>query len=425
MRVLKNKNLLLLILGQFVSGFGTMMQSFALSLYVLQRTGSATLFASVLVAAAIPRIVLTPFAGVLADRFSRKKMIVIMDLLSALSVFVLIVVFQLTGELSMVWVYVLTISLTTINVFFTPAMGAIIPDIVEQEQLAEANSIREMGNAIVMFASPLIAGLLFGALGLMVLMILNAVSFLLSAISEMFIDAGEESIQRKEDQISFFSSFKQGLTFIKGLPEFIIMMGIAVLANFSIGPIFSVALPVVLLKDFGVSEELYGTFLSLITIGMLVGPMFAAKIIKRHHYSKLVWIIISSNAIVCGIIALLTRTDLFSNVLINVGIMVVLINILMVTIIWVNLAITTARQILVPGHMMGRVGAVLMTFSLIATPLGQALMGSLLDWADTSFIIGMYSVLLLASGILAKVGFAHLVKKDKMDITIGVITQTT
>ena len=63
LKVLKNKNLVLVILGQFVSGFGTFIQSFALSLYVLKKTGSAALFASVLVVSVIPRILLTPFCG--------------------------------------------------------------------------------------------------------------------------------------------------------------------------------------------------------------------------------------------------------------------------------------------------------------------------------------------------------------------------
>ena len=94
-----------------------------------------------------------------------------------------------------------------------------------------------------------------GMFGLLPVMIVNAVSFFASAISEMFIKIENESIQKGEEKESFFTSFKQGLKFIKELPEFIMIIGVAIIANFALSPIFSVALPVVFLKDFGLSEE--------------------------------------------------------------------------------------------------------------------------------------------------------------------------
>lgn len=419
LKMLKNRNLVLVILGQFVSGFGTLMQSFALSLYVLQRTGSAALFASVLVVAAIPRILLTPFAGVLADRFSRKKMIVLMDMLSGVVVAAMIGVFIITGELSILAVYILVLSLTVINVFFTPSMTAIVPDIVKKEKLADANSLMEMFFSILSLVSPIVAGLLFGAFGLFPIMIINAVSFFSSSISEMFIKIEKESIQTGDDKEPFVTSFKHGIKFIKDFPEFIMMIGVAIIANFALNPIFSVALPIVFLKDFGLSEQIYGVLSSLMMIGLLVAPIFAVKIIKKHHYSKLVYVILSFDAILCGAISVMAINGLFPSIWINTIIIMVLFNILIMTVMIVNLGITTARQILVPGNMMGRVSSVVSTFAMMATPLGQALIGSLLDKGDSYIIIASYAGLLLLSGIMAKVGFTRLAKKGKMDTTIG------
>ena len=187
LKVLKNKNLVLVILGQFVSGFGTFMQSFALSLYVLKRTGSAALFSSVLALSVIPRIILTPIAGVIADRISRKKMIVIMDMLSALSVAVFCGVYLIKGELNMVSIYILVMLLSSISSFFSPSMNAIIPDIVPRDKLADANSIRTVPESILNLLSPLAAGVLFGMFGLLPVMVINSVSFFASAVSEIFI----------------------------------------------------------------------------------------------------------------------------------------------------------------------------------------------------------------------------------------------
>lgn len=419
LKVLKNKNLVLVILGQFVSGFGTFIQSFALSLYVLRKTGSAALFSSVLAMSIIPRIILTPFAGVLSDRFSRKKMIVLMDFISSIAVAVFIVVFVITGELNMISIYILVLILSTISTFFTPSMAAIIPDIVEKKDLADANSMREIPNSILNLLSPLVAGVLFGFFGLLPIMIINSVSFLASAISEMFINIEKESILEKEHHEPYFASFKKGLSFIKTLPEIILIMLIAVVANFAIGPIFSVALPIVVLQDFGISEQIFGGFNSLTTIGMFIAPIFAAKIIKEYHYSKLVWTILAFDGILAFIISILSIKGLFGNVMINMILMAVVINILILTIIWVNLAISTATQLLVPGDMMGRVSSVIGTMAMISQPLGLALMGSLLGIGKSYIIMGGYSILLLVVGLAASAGYKLLEKKGKMDNTIG------
>ncbi len=418
-KVLNNKNLVLVILGQFVSGFGTFMQSFALSLYVLKKTGSASLFASVLVVSIIPRILLTPFAGVIADRFSRKKMIVIMDFLSSLVVSAFAVVFIIYGELSLSSIYILAILLTVISSFFTPSMSAIIPDIVPKKDLADANSIRMMPESILNLLSPLTAGVLFGLFGLLPIMIINAISFFGSAISELFIKINKESILKKEGRDSYFESLKQGLKFIKTLPEIILMICVAVVANFALGPVFSVALPIVLLQDFGISEQLYGLFNSLTTVGMLIAPIFAAKIIRKHHYSKLVWSIITFDGILALIIAVLSINGIFSQIMINYVSMLFVINILLITVIWVNLAISTATQLLVRRDMMGRVSSVIGTFATIASPLGIALMGYLLEISKSYLIMGAYAVLLIVVGLLSKMGFTSLEQKGKMDVTLG------
>ena len=89
-------------------------------------------------------------------------MIVLMDFLSSLVVLVFTVLYIINGELSMLAIYIFVISLTAISSFFSPSMSAIIPDIVPKNELADANSVREMSNSVLSLASPLVAGLLFG-----------------------------------------------------------------------------------------------------------------------------------------------------------------------------------------------------------------------------------------------------------------------
>ncbi len=412
--VLKNKNYFLVVMGRFVSSFGTLLQNFALSLYVLDKTGSPALFATVIAVSIIPRILLMPFAGVIADKFSRKKMIVNMDVLSGVFVLVVSVLFIVKGELSLPIIYLIVIVLNSINVFFEPSMNSMMPDIIEKDKLADANSLMEMTGAIISLTAPIVAGVLYSTLGIYIILVVNAASFLLSAFSEAFIKIEKESLISPEAKENFFTSFKDGLSYLKTMPEFLIVIGVAVIANFALGPIFSVALPVVILNDFGLSETVYGIIASLMTAGMMIGPLFAAGIIKKYHYSKLVSAILSFSGILCFLIGISSINGLFPNVYYNTVIMVVLINILMIIIIWVNLALATARQRIVPGKLQGRVYSVIGMLAMIAMPLGQITMGSLLDVTESYIIIGIFAVLVLVSGVLAKIGFSMLERKGKM-----------
>lgn len=416
--ILKNKNLRLVLLGKFVSEFGTYMQSFALSLYVLEKTGSATLFASVIVISTIPRIVLMPFAGVIADRFSRKKMIILMDILSGLSILAIASIFYLQADLSLAMIYAIVILLNAINVFFSPAMNSIIPDIVKKRNLADSNSLTELVGAIIHVIAPIAAGFLYAGFGLLLIMVVNAISFLLSALSESFIRIEKESIKTGDDKEKFFSSFMSGLRFIKSMPEFILIIIIAVLANFALIPIFSIALPIVILRDFSLSETVYGFSSSLMTIGMFLGPLFAAKIIKKNHYSSLVTTVLSFDGIVCFLIALCSINGLFPNIFFNLSIMLFLTNLLLISIIWVNISLATFRQQKVPGDMQGRIFSVMSMFSMVASPFGQALMGMLLDNNKSYIIIGIYALVLVFTGLLAKIGFARLIKNGRMDTSL-------
>lgn len=415
--VFKNRNFILVALGRFVSEFGTYLFSFALSLYVLEKTESAALFATVIAVSIIPRIILTPFAGVIIDRVSRKKMVVSMDVISGIVLLAIGGVYFAQGELSLVFIYVVVIATNTINVFFSPAMSSMMPDIVEKERLADANSITELGGAAIAITAPIIAGLLYSGFGLLIIIVVDGISFLLSAFSESFIKIKKESLIPDEEHEGFFHSFAEGFRYIISMPEFIIIAGVAIIANFALAPIFSIALPIVILQDFGMSEAAYGVVTSLMTIGMFIGPIFAAGIIKKYHYSKLVSFILTLSGVICLLFGLACINGIFPNVYFNTVLMLVLINILMIIIIWVNLATATARQRIVPGHLQGRVVSVVGTVAMMATPAGQALMGYLLDSNDTYIIVGMFALLVILSGILAKFGFARLEKSGKMDVT--------
>ena len=142
--LLKNRNFALLMAGKAVSLLGSDMQQFALSLYVLSVTGSATIFGSMLAISILPRILLSPVAGVFGDWFDRKRSIVTMDLINGILIGSYAVYYSMNGSLSITSIYLLVILLEITEIFFGAAMSAVLPSIVEKEDLFEANSLKSM-----------------------------------------------------------------------------------------------------------------------------------------------------------------------------------------------------------------------------------------------------------------------------------------
>jgi len=186
MYLVKQRDFSLLIFGKLVSSIGSQMQSFALSLYVLSITGSATKFASVLAITIIPKLILGPIAGVFADWFDKKKMMVGLDILSGIIIGIFVLIYRITGGLDMTHIYILSIALSLIGVIFQPVTSSILPSIIKKEELVDGNGlssfVMDLGNLL----SPALAGILMGAYGLYVILIINSISFILSGISESF-----------------------------------------------------------------------------------------------------------------------------------------------------------------------------------------------------------------------------------------------
>jgi MFS family permease len=153
----------------------------------LQKTGSATLFASMLAISILPRIILSPIAGVFGDWFNRKKTIVMLDFINTIVLLVFGAIMLWTNDLSIGLIYLLIIILETTEIFFDSAMSAVLPSIIEKNNLLEANSFRTTIISFGQLMAPVLGALIFGVFGLLVAILINAVSYLLSAISELFI----------------------------------------------------------------------------------------------------------------------------------------------------------------------------------------------------------------------------------------------
>ncbi len=402
MRSLLRKNFILLFCGQVVSLLGTMMQSFVLSLYVLDTTGSGSMFASVLAISVVPRFLLSPFAGVLADRFNRKRMVVLLDILSGCITLAFATSVVAAGQASIILIYCIAFVNSTISVFFNPPIGAMLPELVGKEDLTIANSAFSTANSIVSILAPVIAGAVYAQLSLFPLLCINGVSFLLSALSECFIDYRMDSSMQGASKQPYKEAMKEGWTYIRSSSSLLMLIGVAFIANFAFSPIASIGVNYLLRQELRVSEVFYGAAQSLIVIGSLLGALAAPRLNRKYHFL----LIISVVLIACSTIAIgiaLIALPIFDGVLLAVRYtcIVTLAMFSMLLVMISGIASKTAIQKSSPIEKLGRVLSVKESLSIAAVPLGQLLFGVMIDTVSLPSTIGIFALILLLSGVLS------------------------
>ena len=180
-----HKNFSLLIAGQASSLFGNCILDFALSMYVLEITGSATIFASFLAVAMLPTILLSPLGGVIADRANKRNIMVILDFTTGITI--LISALMIDHANNLVIICITLIMQSILGAFETPTVQACVPQMQKGDNIIRGNAIVNQINAISTFVAPFIGSLLYTTFGLKPVMYAGVFCFLLTAFLECFI----------------------------------------------------------------------------------------------------------------------------------------------------------------------------------------------------------------------------------------------
>jgi MFS family permease len=175
---LRQRNFALLWIGQLISILGDWVLFVALPFYVYDLTGSVLATGAMFMVQTLPRLLLGSLAGVFVDRWDRKRTMVIAELLQA---FVLLPLLLVRSRESVWLVYIFALVEVTIAQFFLPAKNAIIPNLVGEEHLTEANSLNWLSENVARLIGPLLGGALLAAFGLTGVVLADSLSFLISA----------------------------------------------------------------------------------------------------------------------------------------------------------------------------------------------------------------------------------------------------
>jgi MFS family permease len=268
---LRNRNVQLLLTGNTISFLGDECYLVALPWLVLQMTGSAVAMGTILMAAAIPRLLFMLAGGAVTDRVSPRKIMI--TTASARTIVVALIAALVWYHVLRMWeLYALSFAFGVTDAFAAPASGAYLPSLVKREQLPAANSLFQSTAQLTTIAGPAPAGLLIRACGLAWAFIVDAISFLF-IIAAMWIlpdPPPAASPARK----AFWPSIREGIAYVaKDVPLRTLLL-VAAVMNFCVSGASTVGLAYLAKTKLG-SPTSYGTTISTMAAGALIGSLLA------------------------------------------------------------------------------------------------------------------------------------------------------
>lgn len=409
---MKNKNFIIIVIGQIISLFGNAVQRFSMSLYLLHFTGSTAAFAKILAISTIPYIIFAPIAGRLSDKINKKKIMIYLDLFCAALIggYALILLNGMDSEFVVGAVmFILSICYT----LYGPAVTSSIPQIVNEDRLTSANGIINQVGSAVNFVGPILAGVLYGLVGIKFIVIINAVSFLMSAILELFLDIpdaesktnnviGKDKLSddyNSSDRLLSFEFVKNSFidmknTFMHLMNENKIILGIIVsyaLGNIFLVPILSIVAPYFINIYLGLPSEIYGIVEGICVLGMICGGFWISIKpemfpMKKVHYTYVPMIL---GVALMSVIVFLKINNYAMAGLFSLSGMAI-----MMSLSLSNVLTLTFIQKEISMDMLGSVSALSTAVATISVAPGQLLFGQAID---SGIPIGMILLITLCA----------------------------
>ncbi len=297
----KNKSFVKLWLAGFLSMLGDYVFSISLYIWVYGSTGSMVALSSSIFFQFLPRLIMSPIAGIVVDRFDRKKVLIIADLLRA---FILLNLFFIQNTEKLIIVYLIILFNSAITMIARPAKSAVVPLVIKKELLIKYNSFKELTESLVLVLGPAIGGIL-AATGFSFVISIDVLSFIVSAILISTISL-KETTQTQErvnnKKITFSGELKYVVNLFRANHVFSGIASITVLMALAQGGINVLFLPF-LLQVVKASEVQFGIVLAFQGMGSVIGSILAGA---YSNYSKANWII--GGGAFCSGVALLIYT---------------------------------------------------------------------------------------------------------------------
>lgn len=382
-----NKNFALLWIGKIISQLGDKFYAIALAWWILQKTNSPTIMGFFLLVSVLPCILIGFFAGALTDRYNRKNILIVTDIIRGFLVLA-ISCLSIFNMLEIWHVFLIGFCLSLAAAFFDPAIQAIIPQIVEKEKLVKANGMNQMVGGACTVAGPLLGALAVSILGLAWVFFANSISYFISAFLACFIKVNK-IYKKTEKNTGIFKEITQGINYIKNQKQITSVLIIIALAHLFIGSL-TVSLPFLAKELYGNGVNNLGYLQMMLGVGLFAGSIFMS--IKKKSSANVQTLILFIMAVgLCFIAISISQYLKINTIYIYMSLLAAIGScIAFASVFWQSLL-----QYYTPEHMRGRVFSISTMVANFSIPLAYGVFGVLLNFNSISKLMASSGVCLL------------------------------
>jgi MFS family permease len=353
--------------GETVSSFGSSITQFALPLLVFKLTGSAVSLGIGFAMFGLPHLLFGLLIGAWADRLDRKRLMIVVDLLSA-AVLASVPLAAAAGVLSVWWIYAATFASATLGIFFQAAQFAAIPSLVERDQLVTANGRIQASFSAAAVLGPLVAGGLLAFIPLEDLLYVDAATFLVSAVTLALIARPFNAPREGAPRASIRADVVEGLRYVLRHPVLRNISAMMALINF-VGVTVFAQIVLFAKQRYGVSDSELGLLFAADGAGVVLLSLAAGPLRNRFSFGNVALGALMLNGVLT--VALAYAPTYLAAVVLSatasgLGILF-------------NINTGSLRQAIVPNHLLGRIITIAMVLAWSANPLGATIGGLVVE----------------------------------------------
>jgi len=394
-----NKNLLIVIVGQFLSQFGDKIYLLALTYWVLDTTKSSAATGIALFSSMAPATIIGFVLGGFVDRHNRKSIMIMTDIIRGCVIGIVSVLFYL-NFLNLYVVIIAQVLLSVCAAFSDPAVFAIMPMIVERESLSKAIAKSQLVDGVTTIIGPILGGIGIAFWGYGAIFITNGLSFFMSAALERFIKLPPNILQNKEEKESINTyTIIDGYKYIFQRKKLKIIIGIVVIGHFVVGAL-QIIMPILSKIIEGNGAQNLGYIQTAFGIGAVVASLLLAIINISKREEKLMF----------GSIIAIGCTYIVFGAVNSIGVISIM-SYLVIILLFGSIIIfaATCYQVVLQNEiddsMKGRVYAIVNSIGDSTIPIGILIYGILLDYAKLYWATFALGFIIIPLAILLYIKF--------------------
>ena len=408
-----NRNFILLIIGQALSMFGTVLLKFTVSLLILDLTSSAALFGIITAISYLPPVFLSLIAGIIADRNNKRNLMITLD--GLYGIMAVLLVLSLSFSNILILITVIMVGLAIVSSFETPVVQSSIPLIQEKNHLVQSNAIVSQINMLANLIGPLLAGLLYSVVGKTTLQGVRiifwgcAICFFSAAILEAFVKIPKITLTPISNPLhAIKKDLGESLYFLTSKQIYVFK---AILLNtvfvFLIQPLITTGAPFIIRVVLNLSSALNGLSQAFMGAAGLIGGIIAGAIANKFKTDKIYWLFW-----IMGISIAVFGSSLLFNFSANLTyiIFVIISIVVFISASIAGIFIMSAIQQNVPDDMLGRIMSFYSAIVSVALPIGVLFYGFLYEKFINYLPAIMFSTTaaILVVGYIGKKTYRHL-----------------